>query len=174
MNIPDLTVILGNISRSLDPVQHLITGCAYLLGLVFFITGMGKLHEIGGKGSQSSGMNGAMVYFLMGACLLYLPNAMSILSNTAFGMNSALNYVPYNPTNFYTVMEMIINTAGIVWFVRGAALIAQSSAPGTQEGFKGIAFLIAGVFAMNFVSTVGLINTIINSIIAWTLSISSS
>lgn len=45
MNTIDLITILGNISQSLYPVQKLITGGAYILGVLFFITAIGKLKK---------------------------------------------------------------------------------------------------------------------------------
>lgn len=47
MNTIDLITILGNISQSLYPVQKLITGGAYILGVLFFLTAIGKLKKMG-------------------------------------------------------------------------------------------------------------------------------
>lgn len=54
MNTIDLITILGNISQSLYPVQKLITGGAYILGVLFFLTAIGKLKKIGDHRAQSS------------------------------------------------------------------------------------------------------------------------
>lgn len=177
MNSIDLVTILGNISQSLFPVQRLITGGAYLLGILFFIKAIKVLKKIGDHKVQSPSqekMFVPMMYILFGALLIYIPTAISIMANTAFGVGSVLSYTQYNPGNIMSSMGFIIRTAGLIWFVRGCVLVAHASEPGTQEGPKGLVFLIAGVLAMNFDNTIGMVNYMLDHLVTWTLSVKSS
>jgi hypothetical protein len=177
MTTTDLITIIGNVSQSLYPIQKFISGLAYLIGFLFFITAFEKLKKIGDKRAQSSSqekMFTPMMYMLMGAMLLYLPSVLHTLANTAFGVGNVISYTNYNPTNIYSAMGLLIRTAGILWFVRGCVLVAHASEPGTQEGPKGLAFICAGVLAMNFDNTISVLNYILNSVMTWTQAIKNS
>ncbi len=161
--------MIGNLSRSLYPVQRLISGIAYLLGILFFITAIGKLRKIGDKRTQSSSqekMYSPMMYILIGAVFLYLPTALHVVANTAFGAGNVLTYSRYDPTNIYNAIGLLVRTAGMLWFIRGCILIVHSSQPGTQTGAKGLAFVIAGIFAMNIDNTIAMINSAIQYVLA--------
>ncbi len=177
MTMLDLVTILGNISQSLYPLQRLITGGAYLLGILFFITAISKLLKIGDRRAQSPSrekMFGPMMYLLIGAILLYLPTALNIAANTAFGVGNVLTYSSYDPTNIYSSMGLLIRTAGVLWFVRGCVLVAQASEPGAQHGPKGLAFIFAGILSMNFDNTISALNTVMSDLTTWSLAIKSS
>lgn len=177
MNGTDLITILGNISQSLYPVQHLITGSAYLLGILFFITAIAKLKKIGDHRAQSSSqekMFTPMMYILFGAILVYLPSALSTMANTAFGVGNVLTYTKPSTPNIYNSIGLLVRTAGVLWFVRGCVLVTHASEPGTQEGPKGLIFICAGVLAMNFDNTIALVNYILSYLISWTLAVKSS
>lgn len=177
MNSTDLVTIIGNISQSLAPVQRLITGLSYLLGILFFMTAISKFKKIGDYRTQSSSqekMFTPLMYLFFGSALLYLPSALSVMANTAFGVGNVLTYAnDYKPGNIFSSMGFFIRTAGIIWFVRGCTLLAHAGEPGTQEGPKGLVFLVAGVLAMNFDNTVSIVNTIITYLISWSLAVKS-
>lgn len=176
MNSIDLITILGNLSQSLYPIQHLITGGAYLLGILFFFTAISKFRKIADYRAQSPShekMYTPMMYAVFGAILLYLPSAMSTVANTAFGVGNVLTYTDYNSKNIYSIMGLFIRTAGILWFVRGCVLVAHSGEPGTQEGPKGLVFIISGILAMNFDNTISMLNSALNYLIHVTLTVKS-
>lgn len=167
MNSADLTQIIGNLSQSFLPVQTLVSGIAYMLGLVFFITAIRKLQKIGDMRSSSSSQEKMFVpvaYFVGGAVLVFLPSAITTMTNTAFGVGNILQYAAYTPNSIYSAMEIIIRTAGIIWFVRGAILLTQASEPGVQHGPKGLAFLAAGVFAINFENTLSMLSWVVQQL----------
>ncbi len=176
MNSVDMVTMLGNLSQSLLPVQHLIAGTAYLIGLLFFWEGISRLKKIGasaGSGSQEK-MFVPLAYFLAGSALMFLPSAITVLSNTAFGAGNVLQYSTYNRFNIYNSMGIIIRTAGLIWFVRGAVLLSHASQPGVKEGSKGLVFLIAGVLAINFENTMGMFNTALEQFFSTTLAVKSA
>jgi uncharacterized membrane protein HdeD (DUF308 family) len=177
MTTIDLVSILGNISQSLYPIQHLISGGAYLLGILFFITSIMKFMKIGNhraQGSSQEKMYSPIIYMVIGAILLYLPSALNLAANTAFGVGNVLTYTNYNPTNIYSSMGLLIRTAGVLWFVRGCVLVAQASEPGTQHGPKGLVFIIAGILSMNFDNTVSILNNLMGDIATLTVAIKNS
>lgn len=160
----DFVKMVGNLSQSLLPVQTLISGLGYLIGILFFIAAITKLKKIGehGRGGSQEKMFVPIAYFLAGAALVFLPSTLQVLSNTAFGVSNVLQYTQYNPYDVYSAMRIIIQTAGLIWFVRGCVLLAHASEPGVKEGTKGLIFLFAGILAMNFEDTVGVLNYMLN------------
>ena len=168
MNIPDLVQIIGNLSQSLNPIQHFITGFAYLLGILFIITAIDKFRKIADRTTQRASnekMYSPLMFLFMGAALLYLPTAMKIAANTAFGAGNVLAYAPIDRGSIYSTISLLVRTAGVLWFVRGCVLIAHSSEPGTKLGPKGLGFLIAGVLAMNFHDVAFILNSILSSLV---------
>ena len=156
MSSIDLTTILGNISLSLISVRSLALGAGYLLGLLFVISGLIKLTKVN-KHSQERASVG-LAYIVGGTVLLYLPSSYQVLSNTFFGSSSILQYTQYNTFDIYDSMRILIQTAVLIWFVRGSLLLVRASEPGKQEGIKGLLFVIFGVFAVNFNFTVDALN----------------
>ncbi|MFC3908755.1 type IV secretion protein IcmC [Legionella dresdenensis] len=156
MNSTDLIEMLGNLSRNMFPVQSLLSGLAYLLGIIFFLTAISKLHKIGESRANSSSHESIFVpvaYILAGSALLFLPSMVTSLSNTVFGAGNVLAYAKYSPYNIQSIMETIIRTAGFIWFIRGSVLMAHASHPGVKDGPKGLAFMFAGILAINFENT---------------------
>jgi len=177
MNTPDIVTILGNISQTLYPVQRLITGGAYLIGILFILTAVMKLRKIADHRAQSSSLQGMfapMMYLLMGAALLFLPSALDVLANTTFGAGNVLTYAQFNKASVYSTVGLIVRTAGLVWFIRGCILVAHASEPGTQQGGKGLLFICAGVLAMNFDNTIAIVNSSVGGLIDMTIAIKRS
>ena len=175
MNSTDLVTMIGNLSRSMFSVQHLLSGLAYLIGLVFFFLAISKLKKIGGSGGHSQEkMFVPIAYFLGGAALIFLSSTVDSLANTTFGTGNILQYAKYNPYSVYSSMTLIIETVGLIWFIRGCVLLVSASQPGVQHGPKGLMFLCAGVLAMNFQNTAAMLNAIMGHLEALTLTIKNS
>jgi hypothetical protein len=174
MNI-DLITMYGNLSQSLGPVQNLIKWGAGALGVVFIVIALFKLKEVTTHGHKSSNekMIGPIMYFLMGAVLLYLPTGIEVLSNTAFGVGNIMSYSPIGKIDVRDSVILLIRTIGLIWFVRGCVLIAHVSEPGNKHGLKGLLFLIAGVFAINYEGSAALLNWFMQGLIDATKSIKS-
>lgn len=177
----DVISMVEHLSRSLFSVERLITGSAYLVGLLFMMKALSKLRKIADartSGGSHEKMFVPIAYALGGAALIFLPSAVTILSNSAFGSGSSFwSYATVSPFNLDSAMKVLIQTAGLIWFFRGCVLLAHASEPGVQEGPKGLVFLIAGVLAMNFQSTMGMVNSMVNylmDISSNTISISNS
>lgn len=179
MTAPDIVTILGNISQSLYPVQHLITGIAYLLGILFFVGALEKLKNRAGQGSHGSSQESIyspLLYIVAGSALIYLPSTLDLMANTAFGTGNILTYPTIERSNVYSTVGAFVRTAGIIWFIRGTVLISHASQPGNDDnlGMKGLLFILAGIMAMNFDNTVAFLNSSMSYIINLTLSFKAS
>ncbi len=176
MSNNDLVTMVGNLGRSLPQVQALVSGLGYLLGIVFIFAALGKCKEMGEQGSPQGKVFSSVAYFLTGAALLYLPSMLQTLSTTLFGTSNVLEYATkYNPYDIYSSMHLLIQTSGLIWFVRGCVLLAQASEPGEQHGPKGLTFVFAGILAMNFESTMGWLDYILTNMmnIVWHIPVLS-
>lgn len=170
----DLIRMLGNLSQSLFAVQSLISGLSYLLGILFIMSGLFKFKEIvrEGSGRSQTSMSAPFAQILGGGALLYLPSMIQAASNTAFGSSSILQYTTYAPYNIYSAMRVLIQTAGLIWFVRGCAVLVSSSHTGGQNNeknlaAKGLMFVIAGVFAINFEGTISMLTYALTQLMSW-------
>jgi len=151
----DLIGILTNLRASLGPIQKMVSGFAYILGLGMVVASLMKFRKIAGSGHQQSSEHVfvPVTYLVIGAGLLFLPSSLSVLSSTVFGSDSVLAYAGSNEATVQSVMTVFIQTVGMLWFVRGSVLLAHASEPGVKHGSKGLTFIIAGIFAINFEST---------------------
>lgn len=164
MNSIDLTTILGNISLSLVSVRSLALALGYLLGIVFVVIGLMKFTKLRKHSEELPST--AFVYVFSGAVLLYLPSSFAVLSNTFFGSTSILQYTPQKTFTVYDSMRIILQTIGVIWFVRGVVVLVQASQPGKQEGVKGLFFVIGGILAVNFDFTVEAFNGMVSYFIS--------
>jgi hypothetical protein len=163
--MPDLVSIFINLSKSLAPIQSLLSGFGYIIGIGFMLIALGKFRKIGDARAQSHGQEKLFVpvaYGIMGMGLIFLPTAVSTLANTAFGSGNILAYSSDNDDNLTAAVKLLIQTAGVLWFVRGSVLLAHASEPGVKEGSKGLAFIAAGIFALNFDNTTQVIDYALN------------
>ncbi|MCH9756221.1 MAG: type IV secretion protein IcmC [Gammaproteobacteria bacterium] len=167
--MPDLVSIFTNLSKSLAPIQELLSGFGYVLGIALVLAAMGKFHKIGDARTQSHSQEKIFVpvmFLLMGAGLIFLPTTLSVLANTAFGSTNILAYSPEKEDDLTAAIKFFIQTAGVLWFVRGSVLLAHSSEPGVKEGSKGLTFIAAGIFALNFDNTIHIIEYALDSFFA--------
>lgn len=167
--------ILNNIANSLGPVQKLITGSAYLIGLAFVFKAIYSLKIYGEARtmqSSSTSIKEPIAYLLVGAVLLYFPTAFGALMQTTFGYANILQYAPVDSGNqaldtlfgsgsaVGKPLSMIIQVVGAIAFVRGWILIARSASQGQPPGGtgKGLMHVFGGILAINIVGTLQMIN----------------
>ncbi len=180
----DLIAMIGNLSKSLPSVQTMLGGLSYLLGIIFVMVALARFRENIGKGAQGGGKESQIIvpfsYLIIGAILFFLPTTLDTFSSTLFGSGtSVLQYSGYQPYDIYNSMTIVIETAGLIWFIRGCVLLAHSSHPEQGQegskgfGHKGLLFIIAGLFAINFHSTVNMMNNVMNYLLDLTVTTSS-
>ena len=165
MNI-DYITMLGNLSLSLDPIQRLITWLSYLIGLIFVIKALFKFKKVSSQGSREH-IFSPIMYFSIGALLIFIPTTLEVMSNTAFGSGNILA-IPFNKFDVRSSIILLIRTIGLVWFIRGCVLVAHASEPGKNHGLKGMLFIISGLFAINFEGTVAMINWTLHNLLEMT------
>lgn len=156
MSSIDLTTILGNLSLSLLSVEDLVLKIGRAAGVLLVISGLIKFTKIDKYSHE--GVSAPLAYIFGGTVLYYLPDSSHTISNTLFGHGTVLQYTDYNSFNIYDSIRILVQTGGLIWFVRGCILLVHSAEPGKQEGLKGMLFVIAGVLALNFNSTAASLN----------------
>jgi intracellular multiplication protein IcmC len=170
------TDILINIATNLAPVQQLIIGSAYLLGIAFAIKAIVGLKIIGesrsNMGSGHMSIKEPLIYMFVSIVFIFFPTALDIMLTTTFGHSSPLGYTPNDGPNpairelfgsgssFGQSLSTIIQVIGVIAFVRGWVLIARAAAQGQQPGStgKGLVHVFGGILAMNIVLTLQIIN----------------
>lgn len=167
--------ILTNIASSLAPVERMITGAAYIIGLAFVFKGIYSLKVYGEARtmmSSSASIKEPIVYMMVGAMLVYFPTALDIIMQSTFGYQNVLQYAPVNSSNqvLDTIfgsssvvgrpLTMLIQVIGGVAFVRGWVLIARSASQGQPPGGtgKGLIHVFGGILAINIVGTIDIVN----------------
>lgn len=167
--------VLANIAGSMQSVDHLISGFAYLTGLGFALKALMSLKEMGESRtmmSNKSSIKEPLIYFLVAGMLIYLPSGFEMLMMTTFGYPNVLAYGPTSSGNSALdnlfgpgsavgeSLAIIIQTIGLIAFVRGWVLISRASSQGQQPGGmgKGLTHVFGGILAMNIVGTLQLIN----------------
>jgi len=167
--------VLLNVSKSLVPVEQLITGAAYLMGLLFAFKAIYSLKIYGEARtmmSSSASLKEPMTYFLVAGMLIYFPTAFEIFMNTMFGYSNILAYAPVqsgsplinamfgSESQVGGPFALVIQVVGLAAFVRGWVLIARAASHGQSPGGtgKGLMHVFGGVLAINIVGTLEVIN----------------
>ena len=170
--------ILTNIANNLEPVQKLITGASYLLGIIFAFKAFASLKEHGEQRTMMSShasMKEPLIYFIVSAALFYIPTSLDVALMTTFGSANILQYAPISSDNpvinvlfgsdslIGPPLTIIIQTIGLGNFVRGWILIARGASGNQQQGGtgKGLIHIFGGILAINIVETVNIINNTI-------------
>ena len=167
--------VLSNIANSLAPVEKLVSGAAYLMGLGFAFKALLSLKQ-NAERTMSSASNASVkepaVFMLVACVLIYLPTGFQVIMNTTFGYSNVLAYAPISSNNSTLnvlfgqdsavgeSLSLIIQTIGLIAFVRGWVLIARSASQGQPPGGtgKGLTHVFGGILAMNIVGTLQIIN----------------
>jgi Na+-driven multidrug efflux pump len=79
--IGDLSV---NLTNQMPPYSTMISGFAFIMGIVFVISGVLKVkHQR--ESPQGNSPMGGPIYIVMGVFLIYLPTTISFFSSSVFG-----------------------------------------------------------------------------------------
>jgi intracellular multiplication protein IcmC len=167
--------IITNLAKTVAPLERLITASTYLLGIIFVFKGIHTLKVYGEGRTQMSGSTSIkepLVYFLVGAALLYFPTTFDILMKTTFDYTNVLQYAPIDSPNqalnslfggsssVGRPLTMLIQVIGLIAFVRGWILIARGASQGQPPGNtgKGLMHVFGGILAVNIVGTLNVLN----------------
>jgi intracellular multiplication protein IcmC len=168
--------ILNNIANNLLPVERLVTGAAYLIGLAFAFKAIYSLKSYGESRtmmSTNTSIKEPLTYLFIAGIFIWFPTGLAILLQTTFGSSSILAYAPVGSGESQIItavfgsgsrigrpLAIIIQTVGVIAFVRGWVLIARSASQGQPPGGtgKGLVHVFGGILAMNIVATLQIIN----------------
>ena len=167
--------ILKNLAGSLESVERLVTGAAYLIGLSFALKALYSLRIYGESKSQMSSHSSIkepLVYLFVAAIFIYFPTGFEILMMTTFGYSDVLAYAPLNSGSpllsslfgsdsaVGQYLALLIQVIGVFAFVKGWIMVARSAAQGQPPGGtgKGLMHVFGGILAMNIVGTLQVIN----------------
>lgn len=167
--------VLANIANTLLPVEKMLTGAAYLIGISFAFKAIYTLKSYGEARtmmSSNANLKEPIIYLMVSAVFIYFPTAFKLFMNTTFGYSNVLAYAPIDSNNqtlntlfgsdsaIGRPLSLIIQVIGLVAFIRGWVLIARSASQGQPPGGtgKGMVHVFGGILAMNIVGTVQIIN----------------
>jgi intracellular multiplication protein IcmC len=165
--------VLINLANSLIPVEKLLTGAAYIIGIWFAIKALLVLKAHTESRSQAAGgPTEPIMYLFVAAMLIYFPSAFQMLMNTTFGYSNVLAYAPNNTqmplinavfgqdSPMGQALTIIIQIVGLISYIRGWLLLAKAGGSGQQPGNvgKGITHIFAGILALNIIGTLQVIS----------------
>ena len=162
----DLSTIVKNLASSFINVEHLALGIFYVAGLVVLIAGIYDLVEFGMM-HQSDPMEKlrALTKLSIGALLLYFPSSVQVVSQSLFGENVSLSYQTITSDIVLSSAKIILQLAGIIWFVRGLFMLMTGHEAGERlRHFKGILYIISGALAANIDYAISSTNYLIKSV----------
>lgn len=186
----DLQTVLTNVSKIISPLTVMVLMISYAIGIYMVIhalTMMKKFGNIGTMQTQPGELGGPLLQLVIGAVLIYLPNAtdtfMSSLFDTSasiFGYgnidyqnlgtgSSLLRYSGGGGTfgqqwaSLANTLVLYIQFLGLLSFIKGWLIMSKSAGHGSQQDSftKALTHIIGGIIAMNFV---GVVNIISNTI----------
>lgn len=168
--------VLINLANNLIPVERLVTGAAYVIGLLFVMKALLTLkahsESHGSAMSSGGGLKEPLVYFFVAGVFIFFPSAFEIFMNSTFGYSNVLAYAPLNSQSpmldslfgadslIGAALTIIIQVVGVISFVRGWILIAKSASQGQPPNGtgKGLMHVFGGILAINIVGTLQIIN----------------
>lgn len=164
----DVTQLLINISNQLGPVQKMMTGAAYVMGIALFFKGLYHLKIYGElrtmMASQTS-LKQPLTYMCIGAVFLYMPTALEVMLQSTFGdpaLTPFEQWVGAKATGSELAMRAVfrvIQVVGLFAFLRGWMLLVKSAQQGAQSQFgKGLVHIVGGIFAMNVIGTANVLS----------------
>lgn len=163
VQFPNVQELLVNLSTSLPPVWRLVTGLSYLLGVGFLMRAVYALKIYGDQRTQMSqnpSIKTPLIFFVVGAALIFLPSTKSVVLTTIFAYSTPmpLSYdsaVPLVSDQVVAILLRIVQLVGMMSFIRGFLILAQATThSGGQHTFgKAATHIIGGILAINIEGT---------------------
>lgn len=154
----DMTDMFVNLSQSYPQINKLIWYTAYIIGIALLIKGLYSLKVYGDMRNMMQAqhsLKGPLSLIVVGAILLYLPQAAKIFIKTGFG-SKTVNILSYSQdqgwdTNVSKAIFGFVQIVGLISFIRGWLFLVQASQQHAQQGITGKAWthIIGGILAIN-------------------------
>lgn len=178
----DLLQIVQNVVLLIMPFSVLLYAISFFLGVLFVMTGLGKMArqaEMGSTRSPASmgGYWGPLYQMITGVFFIAMPALIVTLNATIFGVGiqSADRVFEYAPATvglfepgspgrqMLVGIIMIIQFLGFVAIMRGIYLLNRAAQGDSGPTFgPGVTFIISGVLAMNFPVFVGAVEGLVS------------
>lgn len=163
--IPTLDLVVARLSQNMPELVRTLTSFAYIIGTYFVILGVIEMKHFGesrGMMSQEHGLKKPLLYFFVGAALIYLPSSIKTGTDTLWGGANSLAYVPEVGNAFSELRGnafVILQFIGLVAFIRGLVIMTQLGGHGGQPGTfaRGMTHIIGGILCINMYDTVNMI-----------------
>lgn len=150
--------MIQNLTKSIPDLMRLVTALAYVFGIFFVIKSILELKHVGESRtmmSQDRGLKGPLIYFFVGAFLLWLPGTVHMGTSTFFNYQNPLVYVSQDSNPWDDLVRdafMIIELVGTIALIRGLVMLTQLAhhGGGQQGGFaKGMTHVVGGILCIN-------------------------
>jgi intracellular multiplication protein IcmC len=162
---PDAGTMLINIANQVPQLMRLVTAVAYVMGMSFIFSGIYKLKEYGEQRSMMSSQHDlkpAVILFVVGTSLLYLPSAVRT-GLTSFWKNPNPYGYELVTTDQWSILYqdifLVVQFIGTIAFIRGLVILSKVAHQGHQGEFgKGMTYIIAGILCINLYEFLNVIN----------------
>ena len=160
----DAGQMLVNLSESYNAVFKMLTGGAYVAGVAFAFLSIYSLKEYGEARTMSSSrdtsLKPALVYMLVAMVFLYFPSAVDVLMQSTFGADSIPIADGVSSSSAILTADVqlailrLVQIVGVVAFIRGWFILAQSAKGGGQPVLgRALTHIIGGILAINIIGT---------------------
>ena len=148
----NVATMLENFGATVPSLMRLVTAIAYVMGFFFVIKGVIAFRHIGeGKSMmREHSLKEPLIYFFVGAMLIYLPSTVQVGIGTFWETTSPLAYVKTDEdpfSEFISSCFMIVQLVGVISLIRGLVILTHMGQSHGQPGQMGraLAHIIAGV-----------------------------
>jgi len=166
--VTDAKDMLIRISTYVPQLWRMVTGAAYVLGLLFMFKALYHLKIYGEARtmmSSQTSMKQPIMYIFVGAALMYYPTMRETLMTTTFGYDSPLKYSSWDGPNTMQgystdAIFYVVQFIGLLAFIRGWVLLSHTAGQGgAQPGQfgKAMTHIFGGTLAMNIVGTINVL-----------------
>lgn len=162
----DIAQMLVNLEGSLNPVSQLVTGSAYLIGIILVFKAFYHLKVYGEARTMMSSQTSIktpVTYMIVGAVFLWLPTAFYSILATGYGGGARiLSYDEWVGASNLTRQGRVVMGAifrlvqiiGLIAFIRGWMYISKGADKGAQaQTGKALTHIVGGILGMNIVWT---------------------
>lgn len=163
---PTALEMVENIAKQIPAVMRLVTAISYVLGMVFIFKGVVQLKHLGESRtmmSQEHSIAGPLVYFGVGAMLLYFPTTVQVGLSTFWSNPNPYSYVQEGAqwAQLYSAVFLVIQLLGTIAFIRGLLILSHLGGGHSQQGAfgRGLTHIIGGIFCINIYQFVQVITT---------------
>jgi hypothetical protein len=164
--------MLKNLAGSLVDVEQLVAGAFYVIGVGLLINGIIELRNMS-MGHQGGDTDKFHVFMkvIVGIFLIYLPSSLQIATTSVFGNDSVLSFIKNESIDLYQAIKIVMQLAGLIWFGRGLLMFYESNENARLKNYVSIAYILAGLFALNLDYTIDVFSYLIDRIMAFFKSI---